>query len=100
MRFALFVAAMILPSAGSAADPFTIAVIGDQQRPVDNISIYTSFTTQTDWIAANAQANKIRFVTQVGDIVEHGNDLAEFTLAEAAMATLDTATNADDADSN
>ena len=78
-----------------AAAPFTIAVIGDQQRPVDNISIYTSFTAQTDWIAANAQANKIRFVTQVGDIVEHGNDLAEFTRAEAAMATLDSATNAD-----
>ena len=75
--------------------PFTIAVIGDQQRPVDDLSIYTSFTVQTDWIAANAQANSIRFVTQVGDIVEHGNDLAEFTLAEAAMATLDTATNAD-----
>ena len=75
--------------------PFTIAVIGDQQVPVSNTTFYPSFTAQTDWLAANAQADNIRFVTQVGDIVENGNDLAEFTLAEAAMATLDTATNAD-----
>ena len=81
----------------NAATPFTIAVIGDQQRPVENVGIYPSFTVQTDWLAANAQAQNLRFVTQVGDIIERGSDLAEFSRAEAAMATLDGATNAVDA---
>ena len=77
------------------AAPFTIAVIGDQQVPVLSTTYYPSFTAQTNWIAANAQTNKIRFVTQVGDIVQNGNRLAEYDRAEAAMVTLDTATNAD-----
>lgn len=80
------------------AAPFTIAVIGDQQVPVNKsyyTQFYPSFTVQTDWIAANAQTNKIRFVTQVGDIIEHGNEIAEWDRAESAMVTLDTATNAD-----
>ena len=61
-RIILFCAAIL---SNITAAPFTIAVIGDQQRPVDNVSIFTSFTVQTDWIAANAQTNKIRFVTHV-----------------------------------
>jgi hypothetical protein len=77
------------------AAPFTIAVIGDQQVPVKGTTYYPSFTVQTDWIATNAQANKIRFVTQVGDIVENGNSITQWDRAEAAMVTLDTATNAD-----
>ena len=92
---ALLAAIFLGQSAGSPAATFTIAVIGDQQRPASNASLYPSFTVQTDWIAANAQANKIRFVTQVGDILEHGGNLVEYGRAEAAMATLDTATNAD-----
>lgn len=78
-----------------AAAPFTIAVIGDQQVPVKGTTFYPSFTVQTAWIAANAQTNKIRFVTQVGDIIEHGNSIVQWDRAEAAMVTLDTATNAD-----
>ncbi len=77
------------------AAPFTIAVIGDQQVPVNKIAFYPSFTAQTSWIAANAKAKKIRFVTQVGDIIEHGKNIAQWDLAEAAMVKLDTATNAD-----
>lgn len=79
---------------------FTLAVIGDQQWTVDTTqpdypNWYTSFTAQTDWIAANAQANNIRFVTQLGDIVEHGSSIEEWNLSAAAMASLDTAVNAD-----
>ena len=78
-----------------SASPFTIAVIGDQQVPAKKIEFYPSFTAQTSWIAANAKANKIRFVTQVGDIIEHGNSITQWDLAERAMVKLDSAINAD-----
>ena len=82
----------------AAVETFTLTVIGDQQHAVDRnryLENYTSFTTQTDWLAANAQTNNIRFVAQVGDIVNNGSDVNEFERAAAAMATLDTAVNAD-----
>ena len=92
---------LMAPSA-FAAETFTLAVIGDQQVPVstagslpDSTDYYTSFTAQTDWIAANAQADNIRFVTQMGDIVENGDNLDQWNRAAAAMATLDTGVNAD-----
>ena len=82
----------------AAVEAFTLAVIGDQQHAVDHdryLENYSSFTTQTNWLAINAQANNIRFVAQVGDIVNNGSDVNEFERAAAAMATLDTAVNAD-----
>ena len=82
----------------AAVETFTLAVIGDQQNSVDRdryLENYTSFTTQTDWLAANAQTNNIRFVAQVGDIVNNGSEVNEFERAAAAMTTLDTAVNAD-----
>ncbi|MEM7391281.1 MAG: LamG-like jellyroll fold domain-containing protein, partial [Verrucomicrobiota bacterium] len=91
----LLVAGFLADALACAAASFTIAVIGDQQRPVENIALYPSLTVQTDWLAAHAQSNNIRFVTQVGDIIEHGTDMDQWSRAEAAMATLDTATNAD-----
>jgi hypothetical protein len=78
-----------------SAAPFTIAVIGDQQVPVKKTTFYSSFTAQTNWVAANAKTHKIRFVTQVGDILEHGNNITQWDRAVAGMVTLDTATNAD-----
>ncbi len=92
---AIVAAGLAAGSVATAADPFTIAVIGDQQWPSRTLAIYPSFTAQTDWLAANAQAENLRFVTQVGDIVEHGNSTDQWNRAEAAMATLDSATNAD-----
>ncbi|MDG2381634.1 MAG: metallophosphoesterase [Pirellulaceae bacterium] len=82
----------------AAVEPFILAVIGDQQNAVDrdrHLDNYASFTNQTDWLAANAQTNNIRFVAQVGDIVNNGSEVNEFERAAAAMATLDTAVNAD-----
>jgi hypothetical protein len=78
---------------------FTLVVIGDAQRDTDltegeHAAFYAMFTDTTEWIAANAQAQNIRFVSQVGDIVQHGDTRAEYDLAAAAMATLDSATNA------
>ncbi len=92
--FAVLAAGILSHSAATAAAPFTIAVIGDQQWPSRTLAIYPSFTAQTDWLAANAQAENLRFVTQVGDIIE-GPTTDQWNRAEAAMATLDSATNAD-----
>ena len=78
-----------------AAQTFTLAVIGDQQVPVNEVTYLPSFTAQTDWLAANAQASNIRLVLQVGDIVETGSNRVQWARAAAAMETLDTAINAD-----
>jgi hypothetical protein len=91
---------LLFARAASAEEPFTIAVIGDMQRTTDLVvsptaDHYPIFTNITDWIAANAQAQNIRFVSQVGDSIQHGGDTAEYDLAAAAMATFDSATNAD-----
>ena len=86
-------------SSASAADVFTLSVIPDMQVPIDTVRSpnqenYHLFTNMTDWIGSNAQSQNIRFVSQVGDIVEHGGIQTEHFLAEMAMARLDTATNA------
>ena len=47
------------------------------------------FSAQTQWIAENAAALDIRFVTHLGDIVEHGDRVNEWNNAGAAMAILD-----------
>ena len=92
----LIVSTLALTSSFSfGVDPFTVAVMGDQQVPLRNTSFYPSFTVQTEWLAENALANKIRFVTQVGDIIENGDSVSQWTRAEAGMATLDAASNAD-----
>jgi hypothetical protein len=86
---------MLAVGSVQASDTFTVAVIGDQQVPVNNVQYYPSFTAQTDWLAANARKKNIRFVTQVGDIIEHGNKLEQWDRAEKAMVKLDKAINAD-----
>ena len=78
-----------------AQDTFMLAVIGDQQVPTKGTTYYPSFTAQTDWLADNAKDQNLRFVTQVGDIIEHGDSTAEWDRALAAMTKLDTAANAD-----
>ena len=56
---------------------FTIAVISDSQFYNDgqvpqplNLNI---FKTQTNYLAQNISALKLRFVTHVGDVIEHGD---------------------------
>lgn len=95
MRTLTSTAFFLTASVSLAAEPFTVAVIGDQQFALRTTSFYPSFTAQTDWLAANAQAHNIRFVTQVGDLIENGDDLAQWNRAEDGMATFDTATDAD-----
>ena len=93
----MFTCAMLVLAPGSvrADEPFTIAVIGDQQVPVHKTKFYGSFTAQTEWLAAHARAENIRFVTQVGDIIEHGDNTDQWDRAEAAMKMLDKAPHPD-----
>ena len=97
----VFLTALVLAAPGAIAatpTPFTLAVIGDQQRPVDQRDEHDyldRFTSQTKWLAENAARLNLRMVLQVGDIVEHGPNRAEYDAALAAMQLLDAATNAD-----
>lgn len=66
--------------------PFTIVVLPDTQ-------LYTKhhphiFSVQTDWIARNATARNIVFVTHLGDIVD-SLDESQWQTASDALAKLD-----------
>src|SRR5690606_27342481 len=77
---------------------WSLAVIGDQQLPVnaqDSNDWLDRFTSQTQWMADNAAAKNLRMAVQVGDIVEHGNNVTEYGWALSGMQILDAATNAD-----
>jgi hypothetical protein len=70
-----------------AAAPFTLVAVPDTQYySEDNPQIFHS---QTQWIVNNKAAQNIAFVTQLGDIVQHGNSLAEYQNADAAIDRLD-----------
>ena len=95
--FLIFTQSFFIGWAQNSVDSksFTIAVIGDQQVPIRKKEFYPSFIAQTAWLAKNARDINLRFVTQVGDIVEHGHDIKQWKLAEAAMTKLDDALNTD-----
>ena len=71
---------------------FTIIALPDTQHYTDNPSNYANYSAQTHWIVANKDTLNIKFVTHLGDIVEHGNnggnDL-EWQVADAAMGLLE-----------
>lgn len=47
------------------------------------------FSAQTRWVANRVATHGIRFVTHLGDLVEHGSQLSEWDVARPAMAILD-----------
>jgi hypothetical protein len=60
-------------SAGAAqALPFSIVLLPDTQHYTEDDVRIQIFEAQTQWIVDNQAADNITFVTQVGDIVEHG----------------------------
>ena len=76
----------------AAGDPFTVVVVPDTQVYVE--SFPATFPAQTRWIVDNASANRIAFVTHVGDVVDNGatgaeRNLLQWQRADAAMDTLD-----------
>ncbi len=85
---ALSGAACIRPTAESDHRPFTVVMLPDTQ-------IYSKahpdlFFAQTQWIKANRDRENIRFVTQVGDIINDCvKDPKQWEVANKAMAVLD-----------
>lgn len=85
-------AALICVAPLFAAEPFRIVMLPDTQ--FYSQSHPEQFKAQTEWIVKRMQADNIRFVTHVGDIVQDGGQDAnrnvdEWTNADAAMAILD-----------
>jgi hypothetical protein len=84
---------LVIGAAGSgvarAADPFVVVAMPDSQ----NYSEFypATFTALTQWIANNATAMNIRFVSHTGDIVQNWNRQKEWTRAKTSMGILDTA---------
>jgi hypothetical protein len=62
--------------------------------PIPDTQYYTQlnngiFEAQTQWIASQIEARNIFFASHEGDIVENWDNLAQWTVASTAMATLD-----------
>lgn len=75
------------PHPGDADGAFTFAVIGDTQNEV--LANRTTFGQRTAWIAANHEAQDIRFVGQTGDLVNWGwKALGQYAVADAALQKL------------
>ena len=72
-----------------AADPFMVVALPDTQNYSDYLP--ATFTAQTQWIVDNTVTENIEFVTHLGDIVQHWNDLGEWANAKASMNILDAA---------
>ncbi|MGL4514183.1 MAG: metallophosphoesterase [Lacipirellulaceae bacterium] len=105
----LLLTALVLGSSLASADPFRFVTLPDTQvysenlfpngpgsRPniVDPQGTFRYFTAQTQWIADNAAAQNIGYVSHLGDIIENGGTLAaaaEWARARQAMDTLLTA---------
>lgn len=85
-------AAALLPtlfSGSLVAQTFTVVGLPDTQRYSE---LYPAiYQSQTQWIANQLAARSIRYVSHYGDVVQHGDSLAEWNNANLAMATLDLA---------
>src|SRR5919112_510441 len=81
---------LFLPLGAFGAQPqgdFTVIVLPDTQNySANNPAI---FNAQTQWIVDNASTLNIQFVLHEGDIVDLGEDAAQWKNADAAMKRLD-----------
>jgi hypothetical protein len=94
---ALGAVALCACSAGMA-QTFTVVALPDTQKYSENNptpdypgGLAPIFSAQTQWIADNAATLDIRFVTHLGDFVEHGDQVSEWGVAQSAMTILDNA---------
>jgi hypothetical protein len=77
-----------------ASDPFTIVLLPDTQHYTDSAVNFVQFEAQTQWIIDNLALENLVFVTQAGDLVEHGAEgpgmnQVEWDRADLAMGKLD-----------
>ncbi len=73
--------------ANAQAESFKIAVLPDTQLYSQDYP--EIFADQTQWVAENVESENIAFLTQLGDIVNHGDNADEWANADAAMDLLD-----------
>ncbi len=91
----------LLLASPAAAEPFVFVALPDTQvyaenrlpdgrfpAVTDTRGTGAIFFDQTEWIVDNAASLGIRYVGHLGDIVQDGNDLAEWALARDAMHRL------------
>jgi len=74
-------------STGQQPDYWTVVALPDTQVYAKERTPYAK--DQTQWIADNAAAENIAFVSHEGDVVDHGDDDAEWQYMDEAMSTLD-----------
>ena len=81
------------PAAGGApAEDFTIVTIPDTQHYVDSSAREFHYREQTQWIVDTRASLNTKFVTHLGDIVEHRDQFEQqWIYADAAMDILDDA---------
>lgn len=75
---------LYLPSA-QAEEPWTLIAVPDIQHYVDDPANVDDLMTQMRWIADNIANHRVAFVTQLGDIVQHGDQLVEWDRAETGI---------------
>ncbi|GGK56549.1 DNRLRE domain-containing protein [Haloarcula sebkhae] len=74
-------------STGQQSDYWTVVALPDTQVYAKEGTPYGK--DQTQWIADNADAENIAFVSHEGDVVDHGDNDAEWQYMDEAMSTLD-----------
>lgn len=74
-------------SASQQSEYWTVVALPDTQVYADNQTAYAM--EQTQWIADNADAENIAFVSHEGDVVDHGDEDAEWQHMDEAMSRLD-----------
>jgi hypothetical protein len=76
-------------ASGASLGDFTVVVLPDPQ----NYTQYYPqiFDSQTQWIAANASAQNIKLVLEVGDTVNHAQAATEWQNADHSFSILDQA---------
>ena len=74
-----------------AAEPFEIVILPDTQYyTVSQYDRGAIFSAQTQWVKDNVAGENIRFVSHLGDMVQHGgSEPIEWQRAETAMSILD-----------
>ncbi len=101
-RIAPLVALLTLVAAAAGAEPFRFVSLPDTQVYAENRfpepgrtpavtdprGTGAIFLDQTSWIVEMQEALGIRYVGHLGDIVQDGNDIAEWERAKAAMDRL------------
>ncbi|ELZ33422.1 serine/threonine phosphatase [Halogeometricum pallidum JCM 14848] len=74
-------------SSAQSAEPWTVVALPDTQFYAEDKTSYPR--DQAEWIAAARDEENIAYVSHLGDVVEHGDDEAEWEHMSDSLAPLD-----------